>query len=261
MLLHVPLAPQAPEPNSSRMHPCMCPCMSPEPNSSRMCPCMCPWLRRLRSQIPPGCTTACAPACALACAPGPAGSGAKFLQDVPLHVPLAPYVGFGAEFLQDAPLHVPLHVPLAPRAPEPNSSGMRPFMCPCTCPWLRGLWSQIPPGCALACAPGAKFLQDASLHVPLHVPLALRSPEPNSSRMGPFMYPCMCPWLRGLQSQTPPGCAPSCAPGSASSGARFLQDVPLHVPRRAPTEPGLIAPRYARLMTLMTLKLLLRPLT
>ena len=225
-----------------------------------MCPCSCPWPPWLRSQIPPR----CAPSCALACAPGPAGSGAKFLQDVPLHVPLAPYVGFGAEFLQDAPLHVPLHVPLAPRAPEPNSSDMRPFMCPCMCPWLRRLRSQIPPGsacsCAPACAPGsvgsgARFLHDVPLHVPLHVPLALQTLGPDSSRMCPFM----CPWLRWLRSQIPPGCFPSCAPvcapGSAGSGAKSLQDVPLHVPRGAPPEPGLIAPRYARLLMLMLLML------
>ena len=174
-----------------------------------MCPCMCPWSRGLRSQIPPGCATSCA----LACAPGSAGSGAKFVQDVHLHVPACALASEGskAKFLQDAPPHVPLHVPLAPRALEPNSSRM----CPCMCPW-----SQIPPGCVPSCAPacapgsaisGAKFLQDGPLHVPLHVPLAPRAPEPNSSRMRPFM----CPWLRELRSQIPPGCDPSCAPACA----------------------------------------------
>ena len=180
----------------------------------------------LWSQIPPGC------ACAPACVPAPVGSRANFFQDVPLHVPL--------------------HVPLAPWAPEPNSSRMCPFIPSCfpaMCPWLRGLRSQIPPGCAPSCAPacapgpvgsGARFLHDVPFHVPLHVPLTLLAPGQNPSRMCPFMCPFRCPWLRWLRSQISPGCflscAPVCAPGCAGSGAKSLQDVPLHVPL-APLAP------------------------
>ena len=51
--------------------------------------------------------------------------------------------------------------------------------------------------------------------------------------------------------------ASACVPGSVGPGARFLQDVALHVPRGAPPEPGLIAPRYARLLMLMLLMLLM----
>ena len=74
--------------------------------------------------------------------------------------------------------------------------------------------------------------------MPLHVPLAPLAPEPDSSGMLPFMCPCMCPWLCWLR-------------------AKSLQDVPLHVPRGAPPEPGLIAPRYARLLLMLMLMLML----
>ena len=167
----------------------MCPFMCPF-HASLHVPLHVPWLRWLRSQSPPGCFPLCAPVCA----PGSVGSGARSLRD--------------------ASLHVPLHVPLALLAPGPDSSRMCPFMCP----WLRWLRSQIPPGCFPSCAPvcapgsagsGARFLPDASLHVPL-APLA---PGPDPSRMLPFMCPCVCPWLRWLRGQIPPGCFPSCAPG------------------------------------------------
>ena len=153
-------------------------------------------------------------------------------------------------------------------------------MCPCMCPWLRWLRSQILPGCAPACASGsagsgAKFLQDAPLHVPLHVPLAPRAPEPNSSRMRPFM----CPWLRELRSQIPPGCDPSCAPACAhGAGAncstirtfddveaaaapgkeahrrwasRFLQDAPLDVTLHVPLASLAPEPNSSRMCPFM----------
>ena len=160
---------------------------------------MCPWLRELRSQIPPGCDPSCAPACAHGA--GANCSTIRTFDDV--EAAAAPgkeaHRRWATRFLQNAPLDVTLHVPLVPWAPD--SSRMCPFMCPCMCPSARWLQSQIPPGCAPSCAPscapgsvgpGARFLRDASLHVPLYVPLALLAP-----------------------GQIPPGCAPSCAPGCA----------------------------------------------